>query len=376
MKNDSKLTLAVERIITNLVSSGLELDKNKFEINAIKLARAIRESSPETSKNINRMIAGHSSGHSSFRGVGVSPLPVDQESQLEMATVITPSDEFLRPILSPTINEQIDTFLDERKNIDLLLRKNIHPTTSLLLIGQPGTGKTMLSYHLASALNKNLVVLDLAASISSFLGKTGHNLKKVLNYAKQTSSVLLLDEFDAIAKRRDDQTDLGELKRVVNVLLMELESWPVSSVIIATSNHPELLDRAIWRRFDHILELKLPDQNERISILEREFTEYIENKEKNLIRIIPNIAELLSNRSASDICKYCSNAKRRSILKSEDIELACLRELVHLSPDEKKAKVKFIQLAKEIFGRSITVRELADMTGLSPSGVQYHITNK
>jgi SpoVK/Ycf46/Vps4 family AAA+-type ATPase len=309
----------------------------------------------------------------SVRQKGTAPLPIDSDSQLEIATVTSPNKLMYKaPILSDTTRARINTFLEERNNIEKLLEKSIRPSTSMLLIGQPGTGKTMLARYIASSLNKNLVVLDLSASISSLMGKTGANLKKVLQYAKQNTCVLLFDEFDAIAKKRDDNTDLGEVKRVVNVLLMELEDWPVSAVFIATSNHPELIDKAIWRRFDHVITLDVPEMPQRVELLQTELRDFFEEYHVKTSILTP-ICEMLEGKSAADIGKFANNVKRRIILKEENPMVACLHELETYTSD-KKVRGRFCSLAKEMLGDAITVREIAEITGLSPAGVQHHIT--
>ncbi len=106
------------------------------------------------------------------------------------------------------------------------------------------------------------MVLDLSAVMSSFLGRTGNNLRVVLDYAKASHGVLLLDEFDAIAKRRDDTVEVGELKRLVTVLLQEIDVWPSDGLLIAATNHQELLDPAVWRRFDAVIRFSLPSRTE------------------------------------------------------------------------------------------------------------------
>lgn len=362
--------LNTEGVMLDIITSALNKKIEEVESLTLTLSRMTKMEDPEFSKKLSFLVSSYSLGSSLIRGVS-EPIPVDADSNLEMATIIPPNAAVhAEPILDPIIQSRILNFLEERDNVPLLLERGITPSTSLLLVGKPGTGKTMLAKHIASRLNKHLVVLDLSSSISSLLGKTGQNLKRVLQYAKQTGAVLLLDEFDAIAKRRDDTTDLGEIKRVVNILLMELESWPVSSVVIATSNHPELLDRAIWRRFDHTIEIEYPKENERITILSRELGEFLDKKHASLIR---PIAEMLEGKSPADICKFAENVKRRAVLKGIDPIVVCLSEL-ELQTGEKKIRGKFCILAKQILGDSVTVRELGVITGLSPAGVQHHLS--
>jgi len=363
---------STKKFIIDLVNAGLIGESKLVELAALSLARSIKKDAPELSSSINQSISSFSiNGGAAIRSVG-KPLPIDYDTQLEMATLSTPNIELnVSPVLPENLRDKISGFLDERNKINLLLEKNIKPSTSILLVGPPGTGKTMLAKHIASILDKNLLTLDLSSSISSLMGKTGANLKKVLQYAKQNPSVLLFDEFDAIAKKRDDNTDLGEIKRVVNVLLMELEDWPVSSIFIATSNHPELLDKAIWRRFDHIITLPLPEKNERFSILKNELTEFLEISNTS-ISILEPISELFVNSSPADICKYANNVKRRSVLRNQKPLIALFEELDGFKQD-KKLRAKFCVIAKEILGDSITVRELAEISGLSPAGVQHHL---
>lgn len=374
LNENRNLKPAEKKYIVDLINAGLVGESKMVELAALSLARSIKKVDPEVSAIINSTISSFSiNGGSFIRSSGGNPVPVDRDSQLEMATVSEPNLAMNPlPVLSESIKYRIESFLEERNKIDVLLEQDIRPSTSLLLTGQPGTGKTMLARYLAASLNKNLIILDLSASISSLMGKTGANLKKVIDYAKKNASVLLFDEFDAIAKKRDDNTDLGEIKRVVNILLMELENWPVSSIFIATSNHPELLDKAIWRRFDHSIEIGMPDHLERLKILQDELNSFLEARGCSG-KLLEPISELFEGKSPADICKYANNVKRRIILKNEDPLISMINEIDGVKED-KKLRAQFCKVAKEVLGDKITVRDLAGLTGLSPAGVQHHLS--
>tara|TARA_R110002124_G_scaffold253253_1_gene418664 strand:- start:17784 stop:18971 length:1188 start_codon:yes stop_codon:yes gene_type:complete len=369
-----KLKATEKKIIIDLIHAGLIGDTKRVELAALSLARSVKNDSPEMFDNIKTTLSSYSlTGGTNIRSAGTSPIPIDGDSKLEMAIIYKPDAELnVLPILPANLMDRVNGFIDERNKIDILIENDIKPSTSLLLIGQPGTGKTMLAKHIASVLNKNLIVLDLSSSMSSLMGKTGSNLKRVLQYAKQSASVLLFDEFDAIAKKRDDNTDLGEIKRVVNILLMELEDWPISSIFIATTNHPELLDKAIWRRFDHTLNFPMPEKNLRLKILEDELKDFLILNGTSA-DILKPISEMFEGKSAADLCKYANNVKRRFILRDEKPLNSLFNEIEDFQND-KKLRAKFCVIAKDLLGSALTMRELSELTGLSISGVNHHIS--
>ncbi|WP_313816547.1 ATP-binding protein [Citricoccus sp.] len=162
-------------------------------------------------------------------------------------------------ILPPSVEESLHQLVAEHRDAGKLLDAGLAPTRTALFVGLPGVGKTLAARWVASELNQPLIVLDLASVMSSFLGRTGANVRRVLDYARSSRAVLLLDELDAVAKRRDDTTEIGELKRLVTVLLQEIDSWPEGSLLLAATNHGDLLDPAVWRRFEVVLDFPLPD---------------------------------------------------------------------------------------------------------------------
>jgi hypothetical protein len=148
------------KYLVDLVRAGLIGDYRKVETVALSLARSIKKDNPEISMQIQGAISLHSvAGASAIRSAGGDPIPTDSDSQLEMANVIIPNSEFFVPILNNDLNDRIDSLLEERNNVQALLSLDIKPSTNLLLIGKPGTGKTMLAHYIASKLKKNLLSL-------------------------------------------------------------------------------------------------------------------------------------------------------------------------------------------------------------------------
>ncbi|WP_226639756.1 AAA family ATPase [Priestia flexa] len=357
-----------------LIRASLEGDKRAVELSAFNLIRKIRNQYPDISDEIAEILTTYSSGASLTRSMGVNPPPTDNESYASLVKIeeFTTFDENL--ILDTKTDELISRFIKERQVSQKLISMGIRPPNSIILYGQPGVGKTMISKYLSKKLELPLITLDLSSTISSYLGKTGQNLKKVLDYAKLSPSILLIDEFDAVAKRRDDPSDLGELKRIVNVLLKELEEWPPNSIIIAATNFPDYLDKAIWRRFDLKVEVPLPSARERYEL-------WKENLNKNEIHVDVNIIELVSsaidNVSPSDIKQISEKVIREVIIDNTNPNLVLLEEIrdrfTGKSRDYNKVMVNKIN---ETFKRKITQAEIANLLGISISTVNHHLKNQ
>ena len=152
--------------------------------------------------------------------------------------------------------------------------------------------------------------------MSSFLGRTGADVRHVLDYAKDVSCVLLIDEFDAIAKRRDDDQEVGELKRLVTVLLQEVDDWPEGGLLVAASNHQELLDPAVWRRFESQIEFPLPE----LDALELAVRLFMEQAEAVDEVWATALAQVMLGHSFSDVERELKSVRRQAILQASSIE--------------------------------------------------------
>ncbi|MEO0857735.1 MAG: ATP-binding protein, partial [Bacteroidota bacterium] len=216
-----------------------------------RISRRLSKTDPEAAATLYELVSGSTTP---LRKAAVPALPTDQDSRLHLVKFEPSVRLGIEPVWTEEVGKVLSDIIQERERADELAERGLLPTRTLLLTGMPGVGKTLAAQWISQSLELPLMTLDLAAVMSSYLGKTGSNLRSVLDYAAKTPCLLLLDEFDAIAKRRGDDVELGELKRLVTVLLQSVDEWPAHGLLVAATNHPELLDPAVWRRFDIVLE--------------------------------------------------------------------------------------------------------------------------
>jgi MoxR-like ATPase len=234
-------------------------------------------------------------------------LPVDSESRFPLVERVN-----IKAISEPPVllsQEQWDVlneFLSVTRSHAQVAAHSAPTSLSLLMYGPPGTGKSRLARHIAQELGLDLYIARLDGLISSFLGSTSKNIRALFDFASKTPCILFLDEFDAIAKLRGDSQELGELKRVVNSFIQNLDTLGTQSIVIAATNHHELLDSAIWRRFSYRLALDYPPTELR----QKMWAQFLRPLE-----FTPREMELLTDLSegftGSDIQEVCLRLQRR-----------------------------------------------------------------
>lgn len=203
------------------------------------------------------LVAGGGQVDSSSTIVVPAP-PKDREGEWDLGEVREPERLLDDLILGDELKRLLDGVIEEVRQWSLLDAAGIARRQRLLLQGPPGCGKTSAAEALASELGRPLLVVRLDAVVSSYLGETASNLRRILDYADQAPFVVLFDEFDALGRSRDDASEHGEMKRVVTAFLQMTDRYRGPSLLLAATNHPALLDDALWRRFDEVLTFGLP----------------------------------------------------------------------------------------------------------------------
>ena len=188
----------------------------------------------------------------------VPAIPEDRERGISLLSLREPARHLEDVVLSRDNLALVKEILREHNREEVLAAHGLRPSDRLLFCGPPGCGKTLTAEVIANELGRPLAIVRTDSVVSSFLGETAANLRKVFDFAAASPTVMLLDEFDALGKERDDATEHGELRRVVNAVLQMLDAYQGNSLIIAATNHERMLDSAIWRRFEEVLFLKPP----------------------------------------------------------------------------------------------------------------------
>jgi ATPase family associated with various cellular activities (AAA) len=258
----------VERLRDELA----KLDKDQ----AAKLARVLSRSSRKQSMAPMAFDEMRATGDAVRRRMPgesltrTTPLPHDKETGAALVRVLFPEDNTAEaPVLSDALSEAISDLLSEWKRTEELARLGTAPHTRCLLYGAPGVGKTNLARYLARQLDLPLVEARLDGLVSSFLGTTARNIGALFDFANRYRCALFLDEFDAIAKARDDAQEVGEIKRVVNSLLQSIDARNGRGLTFAATNHEHLLDPAVWRRFEARIKVPKPGERARSTMLDR-----------------------------------------------------------------------------------------------------------
>lgn len=254
--------------------------------------------------------------------------PVDKEKGVPLLDIKQPQRSIEEIVLGEEGVSALEELLEEHRRGDVLRSYGMKPSSKVIFHGPPGCGKTLAAEIVAFELDLSLAVVRLDALVSSFLGETAANLRKVFDFISEHPMVVLFDEFDAIGKERADTGEHGELRRVVNAVLQMMDAYQGKSLILAATNHEQILDNAVWRRFDETIEFSTPSAEQLQLLLKlklRGVRRQFELEDKDLLK-------LFDKRTGADVERIVRRAVKRMILRSQefltlkDLKQAATRE--------------------------------------------------
>lgn len=252
--------MANGKLLRQLIKSGVQGDASGFRAASEAVIQEEREKNHHLLANdLERLLYGdRTSAGGARKQNALLDLPANKDSGmplLEERVVVRDEKDI---ILSDATHSALDEILMEHNRVDVLRSYGMRPAEKLLFCGPPGCGKTLAAEVIAHSLSLPLILVRLDSVVSSLLGETAANLRKVFDYIASRPVVALFDEFDALTKDRGDSADHGELKRSVNAVLQMMDGYRGDSILIATTNYETLLDKAVWRRFDEVIRFELP----------------------------------------------------------------------------------------------------------------------
>jgi SpoVK/Ycf46/Vps4 family AAA+-type ATPase len=248
-------------------------------------------------------------GYQTSTKAGLTTLASQIDPTADLLDEIGITRGFSEIVLNSDTRLLVESIVEERRRSEELRRHRLPVSTRLLFAGPPGCGKTMCAEVIARELSLPLYSARIDAIISSFLGETASNLRRLFEFATRRPCVLFFDEFDALARTRSDTAEHNELRRVVNSLLLMIERFKGPGLVIAATNLPEFLDEALWRRFDDVVSFELPGEREIGQLLGRQFANFPANFD-----LAASTGKLVGM-SYADVERICVDAIKKAVLK-------------------------------------------------------------
>lgn len=242
-------------------------------------------------------------------------IPKDSEKGFPLLHIDEHYCGFNDLIVTNDTKERLEDIISENRSAEKLFAYGLKPKNKILFCGPPGTGKTLSAKIVSSVMGYPLVYVMFDSILSSYLGETAANLRRIFDFIEKDKFVVLFDEFDMVGKKRDDPHEHGEIKRVVNNFMQMLDNFESSSILIAATNHQHLLDKAVWRRFDDIIYFDLPDTKKRRLLFEK----YLKVLRRNNDFTLDRFVRMTKDYSAADVAQICEGALRKSIIHDEEL---------------------------------------------------------
>lgn len=346
--------------ISRLVRLGLQNKHEDFRMYAARLVRSYRLKDPKLSGELNSILREETAVNA---GSAFDERSILRHLKPGVSIMPRQTVEVEEPLLNDSVRQRIDDLLSERRNASLLTGNGLPPVSAAIFTGPPGVGKTMTAVWIADKLKMPIFRLDLADLIGSHLGETGGNLKAAFRQIREQPGILFLDEIDAVAKTRSDDSDIGEMKRLVTVLLQELDYRDVSSLILAATNNVELIDPAVWRRFEMRIDFPMPDRRQIALALGRDLKKA--NADVSLSSPwIDLLSLLLEGKSFSEVRTDTASIRKKSILEKRPLQGAIL-EFARRTTSELPHKQRIDVAVSLTECSGLSQREIAEITGVT-----------
>lgn len=307
----------------------------------------------------------------SFSVQSTIPMPKDKDSTLDLLEILTPKVTLADVALPEKTLLALKQIVEEQKSVEQLTDKGVFPANRILFCGPPGCGKTLTANALAGELQIPVAYVKLDGLVSSYLGQTGTNIRKIFDFVKNKRIMLFLDEFDAIAKKRDDSNELGELKRVVTTLLQNMDSMSANVFLVAATNHHHLLDPAIWRRFNSSILLELPTTEQRKQMIERYFSDTLPELNidyKTLVILSDGMSGAEIQGFMQSLAKHCVlNNIKDTVSQKEIAEIWLQQNTLFISENSDDYMKALYRLKKN----GVPLRTLEEITNIPKSTLDY-----
>lgn len=302
--------------IKSLIQSFGEQDEDRFFSTAMQIAASeARQGHAAFAQELKKLIEKNRKAFadaSATEGKTI-PLSLPKRELQELIDVFQPRLRLRDMVLAPNVRESLDTLLREQESWEILRQHNLSPRRKLLLTGAPGTGKTMTAQALAGELGLAVYIIRLDGLLSKYMGESIAKLRLIFDAMQDHRAVYLFDEFDSIGSHRDQGQDVGEAKRVLNSFLINIEKDESNSIIIAATNLPDALDKALFRRFDDVIAYPLPQQEQIVALLEMRLSGYSFKEKVNFA----SLAKLAQGLNYSDLGKACEDVIKDMIIKGQ-----------------------------------------------------------
>lgn len=304
--------MAAAEQIKSLIKSFGEGDESRFYATAMQIAASeARKGHLDLADELKKLIDKSKSSKSVVRRL---PVNAAQKELNDLLELISPEIKLKDMVLSNEIEETLAKVIHEQKHLKKLLNHNLQPRRKLLLIGTPGSGKTMTAHALAGELGLPLFIIRLDGLISRYLGESIAKLRLIFDAMVDFRAVYLFDEFDSIGSTRTQGQEVGEIKRVLNSFLLQIEKDKSNSLIIAATNLPESLDTALFRRFDDIIQYGNPSINQ----IHQIFSSRLNEIGLNLDWDLDNLSKLSLGLSYAEVHKICEDIWKDFLLNGKD----------------------------------------------------------